>query len=465
MPTSPVPPDKQFDEYQPAEDMPWNTERVGHLLRRAGFGATHARQQTMLKQNPAQAIESVVNFDPKVDPFDGVLTQMEGLFNLKEPDATARWWIHRMMYTPHPLQEKMALFWHNRFATSAAKVGDGYFMHQMIDLFRQQGLGNYRDLVVSVSRDPAKRVWLDGPNNKKGKANENFGRELMELFTLGVGNYTEHDVKQVSRCFTGWTISYQERKSNFDPKKFDAGEKEIFGQKGNFDGPAAIDLILKQPAASKYLAKKILSEFVHPEPTPEQIDHYAGRLVDLKWEIRPLMKELFASRMFFSDWSYRSKIKSPCELVIGVALALGGIPNTQFLRESMSRMGQPLLYPPSVKGWDGGEDWINANTVLQRFNFGMYAATQRRDEFARRSDLEKPFTDQQIKTAAQIADFYAGILLDGKMRPEMRSELIDYMNRGERNERIVFTMKPQLINTKVRGVLHLFTTSPEFQLA
>jgi uncharacterized protein (DUF1800 family) len=394
-----------------------------------------------------------------------MLEQMEGLFNLKEVEAAGRWWIHRMMYTPHPLQEKMALFWHNRFATSAAKVGDGYFMHQMIELFRQQGLGNFRDLVVAVSRDPAMLVWLDGQKNRKGKANENFGRELMELFTLGVGNYTEHDVKQVSRCFTGWTISYQDRKGIFDPKKFDEGEKEIFGKTGKFDGSAAIDLILQQPSASKHLAKKILIEFVHPEPTQEQIDHYAPRLVELKWEIRPVMKEIFSSRMFFSDWAYRSKIKSPCELTIGVALAIGGIPNTQFLRESMGRMGQPLLYPPSVKGWDGGEDWINANTVLQRFNYGMYAVTQRRDEFARHTEFEKWFGDHDIKTAAQVTDYYASILLDGKMRPEMRSELIDYMNKGERNERIVFTMKPQLINTKVRGVLHLFTTAPEFQLA
>ncbi len=465
MPTSPVPPDKQFDEYQPSDEMPWNAQRVGHLLRRAGFGPTYARQQTMLKQLPAEAISSIIDFDPKVDPFDGMLEQMEGLFNLKEVEAAQRWWVHRMMYTPHPLQEKMALFWHNRFATSAAKVGDGYFMHQMIELFRQQGLGNFRDLVVAVSRDPAMLVWLDGQSNRKGKPNENFGRELMELFTLGVGNYTEHDVKQVSRCFTGWTISYQDRKGIFDPKKFDEAEKEIFGKTGKFDASAAIDLILQQPSAPKHLAKKILVEFVHPEPTQEQIDHYASRLIEQKWEVRPVMKEIFSSRMFFSDWAYRSKIKSPCELCIGVALAIGGIPNTQFLRESMGRMGQPLLYPPSVKGWDGGEDWINANTVLQRFNFGMYAVTQRRDEFARHTDFEKWFGDHDIKTSAQVMDYYGSILLDGKIRPEMRSELIDYMNRGERNERIVFTMKPQLINTKVKGVLHLLTTSPEFQLA
>src|SRR5690349_2960363 len=127
MPISPVPPDKQFDEYQPSDEMPWNAPRVGHLLRRTGFGPTYARQQTMLKQTPAEAISSLIDFDPKVDPFDGMLAQMEGLFNLKEVEAAQRWWVHRMMYTPHPLQEKMALFWHNRFATSAAKVGDGYF--------------------------------------------------------------------------------------------------------------------------------------------------------------------------------------------------------------------------------------------------------------------------------------------------------------------------------------------------
>src|SRR5439155_14032152 len=183
------------------------------------------------------------------------------------------------------------------------------------------------------------------------------------------------DVKQLARCVTGWRIEGEQ--GAFHKEYFDAGEKTVFGQKGNFDSKEAIDLILNRPAAPKFLARKMLREFVHPQPTDEQIAHYADRLLGNFWNIKTVLREMLASRMFFSEWSYRSKIKSQAELVIGSAIAMGGKPNMQFLREQMAKMGQDILFPRNVKGWGGEASWINSNTVLVRFNFGMSIATGR----------------------------------------------------------------------------------------
>jgi uncharacterized protein (DUF1800 family) len=373
-------------------------------------------------------------------------------------------------------------------------------MHQHIELFRQKGLASFRELLVAVTKDPAMLVWLDGRVNRKGKPNENYAREIMELFTLGVGNYTEHDIKQLARAFTGWEI--RDAGSSMmmsaaapgtmtgvlNEKQFDDGEKEIFGVKSNFNAQTAIDLILKQPAAPKFLAKKMIKEFVHPQPTDEQIEHYASRLLAADWDVKTVLREMISSRMFFSDWAYRSKIKSPVELAIGAALVVGGKVNAQYLREEMAKMGQNLLYPPNVKGWDGeqawinsntvlvyppnvkgwdGEQaWINSNTVLVRFNLGLMLATQRRDDlFARRTDYESFLRQHQAKTAAEVLDVYAKLMFDGRLDDEKRAELLEYMNRNEKNEPAAFVLNGGTVNSKVRGVLHLLMSTPEYQLA
>src|SRR5437016_11000250 len=269
------PPPDPFAPYVPSDEQPWTLKHVNHLLRRICFGPGNDRSEKLLKHSPAEAVDSLLNYDPSVDPFEGLLEQMEGLFNVKNPDDVGRWWVYRMIYSPHPAQEKIALFWHNHFATSAAKVENGSLMHQQIELFRKSGIGSFKDLVIEVQRDAAMLIWLDGRTNRKGKPNENFAREVMELFTLGVGNYSENDIKQLARAFTGWQLG--ENESRFDPKLFDDGEKEVFGVNGNFDAAGAIELILKQQAAPKFLARKLLRGFVHPHPSDDQIDYYTTR--------------------------------------------------------------------------------------------------------------------------------------------------------------------------------------------
>jgi uncharacterized protein (DUF1800 family) len=285
----------------------------------------------------------------------------------------------------------------------------------------------------------------------------------MELFTLGIGNYSEHDVKEVARCFTGWRVSEEE--AVFDKKQFDDGAKEIFGKKDDFDSESAIDVILAQPAASKHLARHLLIEFVHPEPSDEQIAHYAQRVVANEWNVKKVLREILSSRMFFSDWAYRARIKSPVELAVGAGLAVGGKVNTDFMRDACIRLGQNLLNPPNVKGWPGDKTWINANTVLLRFNFAMQMATQRQREFVRRSDLEDWMKDNRIASSEDVIDHFATLLLDGQLPDEARTALLHYMNLDAKGTTKPFKLTAETVNSKVRGVLHMMMTMPEFQLA
>lgn len=454
-----------FSPFIPSEDVPWDLPRVNHLLRRCGFGPTHEKIDELLALSPAQAVESLFSFDSSKDPFAGMIEQLEGFVRLNDGRQATEWWVFRMINTPQPLQERIALMWHNHFATSLSKVGSATRMLAQIELFRRQGLGSFRDLLISVARDPAMLVWLDGQTNRKGKANENFGREVMELFTLGVGNYTEQDVKELARAFTGWRIEGDA--SVFQPNQCDSGEKTILGETGKFDSESAVDLLLRQPAAPKFLAARLLREFLHPQPTQDQIDHYAGRLIETKWSIGQVLREMVSSRLFFSEWAYRSKIKSPADLCIGAVRAInagGGKASTEFVSDNMRRMGQQLLYPPTVKGWPGEEEWINASTVLQRFNFGQRLASQRDQDFTRRTNFTDWLKKHDVKSAEDVIEYYARVLLDGQLTDKQRSDLLNYMNLDEKGAVKPFELNERNVNAKGKGLLHLMMAMPEYQL-
>jgi uncharacterized protein (DUF1800 family) len=472
-------PSSAFEPYVPDASNPWDLRKVGHLYRRAGFGLPWNAIHQKATLSPGQCADELLNYDPNVDPFAELYEQVEGLVLFSRAETAQAWWFHRMVNTPNPMQEKVALFWHNRFATSLAKVDRPEWMHQQIELFRRKGLGSFRELLLEVTRDPAMLVWLDGRESHRGKPNENYAREIMELFTLGPGNYQEADIKELARAFTGWRIDYGSSSSMMsmamtgptvargvlDPKQWDDGPKTIFGKTGKFGATEAIDLILAQPGAPRFLATKMLKEFVCPEPPKQAVDHYAARLLANKWEIKPVLREMFLSKWFYSDDVYRSKIKSPVELCVGAALALGGKVNDTFLRDSAAKMGQTLLYPPNVKGWDGQEAWINANTVLVRFNYGMRLASQRQDEFAKRSDFQGWLTRANVRDANDVLNYYATTLLDANIPVADRTEMLDFLNKGTKNEPKPFALTPETISTKVRGLVHLLMSTPEYQLA
>jgi len=369
------------------------------------------------------------------------------------PESAQEWWLMRMLDTPRPLQERIALFWHNHFATSTGKVRQASLVSKQIDLFRRLGLGDFRELLLAVGRDPAMLIWLDGNNNKKGRPNENYAREVMELFALGIGNYTEKDVKELARAFTGWQVL--DETAHFMAFGHDGSAKTILGKTAQFDSESAVDLLLQHPAAPRFIAHKLLREFVHPKPEVFHVEHFAGRLIHHRWQIKPVLSEILTGRLFFSDYAYRAKIKSPCELVVGSMFALDGRKDIKAARQAMNNMGQALLAPPSVKGWDGEEVWINANTILQRYNFAL---TLLESQPAKKT-LEMLEKAGAI-TPAQIVDHYAATLLDGNIVPAARAKLISYMTAGG-----TFKLTEATIKSRVVGVAHLMMCMPEYQLA
>lgn len=419
-----------------------------HLLRRAAMGVSAERMRAFAGKNAVQIVDALTSYDASDDaPYAEMLRGLSGALSvIGSADEAQRWWIFRMLDTPRPLQERMALFWHNHFATSTGKVKQSTLVSRQIDIFRRHGLGNFRELLLAVTKDAAMLLWLDGSQNKRGRPNENYAREVMELFTLGIGNYGEKDVQELARAFTGWQVL--DESVEFFPAAFDGGEKKILGERGKFNTEGAVDLLLRQKAAPRHIARKLLKEFVHPQPLAEHVEHYAGRLVHYQWEIKPVLKEMLNSRLFFSEYAWRSKIKSPCEVVVGAMLGLGAVRDTTMARDAMNKMGQTLLAPPSVKGWDGEEVWINANTVLQRYNFALDLVL-RLDARALQRLLER----RDLGTAEKVVDYFAGVLLDGKIETEARGRLVAYLKEGK-----------SIGAEEVRGLVRLMMCMPEYQL-
>ena len=402
---------------RPLNGADWNAARAAHLLERAGFGGTPAEVAALAAMTPQQAVASLVRyqqtanplspFDPSgvhdagLEPFatsrpaatDLARETGEALGVKVKPDGNRRmqqvadrflywlrasrletnrlgyWWANRMLSTRRPLEEKMTLFWHGHFATSEEKVRDYRKMHQQNELLRAQATGNFRTLMIAVAQDPAMLAYLDAAVNVKGAPNENFAREIMELFTMGVGHYSEQDIREAARAFTGW--NYTGLNFVINPAEHDNADKTLLGQTGNFDGVDVIDILLAQPVTSEFVAAKLYRYFVREELTPAMQKQLGALLRQSRYEIAPFLEAVFLSRDFYSDASVATRIKPPVELLISTYRKLGmtavpGIPDFNDLSESL---GQKLLYPPNVAGWANGKSWITPGLLLSRGNF------------------------------------------------------------------------------------------------
>lgn len=280
------------------------------------------------------------------------------------------WWLGRMASAADPLGEKLTLFWHGHFATSAQKVQDPFLMWQQNDLFRRYARGPFGELTKAVSRDGAMIFWLDLQQSRAQHANENFARELMELFTLGEGHYTETDVTEAARAFTGYRMDPRTEEFRFVPRDHDATPKRLLGRQGAFQGDDVVDLLLEQPACSRFLGRKLWAFFVNDDPAPEIVEAVAAELRAARYELKPVLTKIFTSREFYSEKARGTQIKSPVQWLIQTArtleMDLPGQP--QVLVNALRQMGQVPFQPPSVKGWDGGKAWISTATLLARYN-------------------------------------------------------------------------------------------------
>ena len=374
---------------------------TAHLLRRAGFGATPDELDRAMDKGYDAVLDELLN--PVGD--DIVPNDLIRRYHVDQSDlrgGAVPYWIYRMAVTDHPLREKMCLLWHRVFATASYKLIQGRVVISQIDMFRDHGMGNLDNLLVQLSRDPAMIMWLDNQDNHKGSINENYGRELLELFSMGVGNYTEEDIKECARAFTGWRVvnpAYMSIKMRnntsrpygnmtwqfeYDDDDHDHGQKTVLGETGDFNGEDVVEIICRQEATPRYIARHLYHYFVADEPpvpqwphtppvNPDAIDAMTDAYFESGHSIKNMLETLFTSD-FFKEEAFRyARTKSPAEMVVGTLRLAGRMElpcyETYDAARASSGMGQALLGPPSVEGWQGGSEWINTGTYAERVNF------------------------------------------------------------------------------------------------
>ena len=382
-----VDPTWAWQPYRPTADSAWDLKKVGHLYRRAAFGADRATLDRAVKAGPEKAIAVLLKGSDGGDEFDRLTAPIaESVARANNGDQAGAWWLYRMLYGPFPLREKLTLFWHNHFATSNAKVQNLGFMLRQHRLLQQHALGSFATLLRQLSTDPAMMIWLDTRDSKKAMPNENYARELMELFSLGIGNYTEKDVREAARAFTGWQIRTE--KATLDRDQHDGGEKKVLGQKGHWKPDDIVRICLEQPSAPRFIVKKLYRFFVNETvaPTPELLEPLAKQLKESNYDVGALVGTILRSNLFFSSEAYRSRVKSPVDFSLGIVRALEGRVGTGALARATEELGQKLFYPPSVKGWDGGTAWLNGHTLLFRQNLALALTSTEDQRFGRRTD-------------------------------------------------------------------------------
>ena len=377
LPIEQIDPSWAWESWKPSATEPWNDARVQLLFRRGGFGATIEQRKEALNQGPERALQMLYGEGNKqADRHREVFEkESESIASAVRAggnaDSLAAWWLHRILKSPSPIIEKMTLFWHSHFATSAEKVIDAELMYIQNRTLRNHAVGDFRAMVHEISKDPAMLIYLDSVTNRKGHPNENYARELMELFCLGEGNYSERDVQELARCFTGWEI--RRKMFRFNSFQHDSNAKQILGQSGIKSGEQAIDVVLDQPSVPRFIASKLFRYLVCDEPQAPAalIEPLADFFSNSKYSIRALVDRMLSSRILLSSWSVGRKVRSPVEFAAELMRGLSATSNLERVAKMLKPLGQGLFYPPNVKGWDGGRSWINSSTLIGRANFAV----------------------------------------------------------------------------------------------
>ena len=486
----------------PLDPKQWNLTKAAHLLNRAGFGGTPEQIDALHAAGFDKAVSSILNAPddsqqfPKpadINPVD-YLALRNQVMMLPEEDKKKKqkevqthqrgdmlelvnWWLNRMAQTPDPLREKMTLFWHGNFATSVQKVKQAYLMWQQNETLRQLALGNFGDLVKAVSRDPAMMIYLDTRESKKEHPNENFARELMELFTLGIGNYTEEDIQNSARAFTGYRIDPKDDTFRYAPFQHDDGVKTFFGQSGKFGGDDIINLILQKPACAQYITRKLWAFFAYENPSPALVAQLGSSFRGCNFEIRPMMQEILRSAEFYSPKAVRMQIKSPIQWMVQTSKILEtDLPPAIVAVNALRQMGQMPFAPPNVKGWDGGKAWITTSTLLFRYNLSNFAlnnsalnvqamnriiaankaAGRPGFEVQNRKpvDLEKIAPPQLRADPEKLVSSLTFRLYQSPLQPRETKPFLDFLK--EKNN--------DTSDQTVRELLHLMMSTPEYQL-
>jgi uncharacterized protein (DUF1800 family) len=462
---------------------PLDARRAAHLLRRAGFGASQAEVDRYAAMTVNAAVESLVRF-----PGTGALPAPDGIFNpleilsqytprdfralpklqkqeinqnIHQRDVVSSyslqvWWLNRMLATPAPLQERMALYFHGHFTSTVVQKGvSSTLIYNQNQMFRTYALGNLRSLTRAVSQDPAMQIYLDNALNVESHPNENFARELMELFTLGVGHYTEKDVQESARAWTGWQFDRFTQTVQFNPSLHDNGAKTFLGKTGNFNGDDIVDIIFEQPQCARFFATSLLSAFVYNDPEPQLVDAVAALLRKNDYELQPVISTILRSQVFYSPRAYRALVKSPVEFVVGTYKSLGLPQFDVTILQPLRQMGQVLFYPPNVAGWSGGANWLTSDMMIARQNF-LTASTNSKN-FGASSWLGTLPMKPKVATQTLVE-----AILQGDASPAAVAKL-DALLSGEGSSALA-ALGPENYGERVSGAAYLAMAAPAFQL-
>ena len=463
---------------------------MAHLMRRAGFGASHEELEERVAKGYEATVEELL--DPAehgVPPVDNFLMWRYHPMNElpQAPPYGTMNFLYYMFTTQRPLEEKMTLFWHMVFATGNSKIDNPTEMNRQINMFRDYGMGNYRDLLVRLSKDPAMIFWLDNNMSHKHAPNENWGRELLELFSMGQGNYSEDDVKMASRAFTGWTIKAKLPRApygrylwefEYRAEDHDDSEKEFLGRKGNFNGEDIIDIILEEPATARFMARHLYNFFVADEvqvPSwkdiaprdPEAVQAIADTFADSNYDIKATLRFIFNSD-FFKDEAVRfAKVKNPAEVIAGTIRLIGDYqepkPGVMHLALETGYQGQELINPPSVEGWHTGSEWIDTGALVRRVNF-VASLLGDPSKPGVRSIIDK-LGSRESMTADEMVDGCLELLGAIQLEEGTRQQIVTHVESGGEVRRGSTEEEVAAFGRRVTEVLQLIASAREYQFA
>jgi uncharacterized protein (DUF1800 family) len=436
----------------------WTDKEAAHLLRRASFSALESEVQASVALGREETVKRlldgkpITDADPKANLIPIEELQADGKpLNTNDITDQQVYWLYRMAHTDAPLTEKIALFWHGHFTTSYRKVREVPLVVQQIDLFRKQGLGSFKELVLAVSKDPAMMLWLDVNSNRKGKPNENYAREVMELFTIGIGNYTEQDIREAARAFTGWHVDKDNGVVSYQPKQHDAGAKIFLGRTGDFNAAGIVDVLFEQKALPTFLARKLLRFFATDTPSDDWVAAVAANLASMK-TVGEVLGSLFNSDAFYEEPVMMSLVKTPVEYVVAWIRAFS-LQLTRGYAGSLRKMGQELYLPPDVAGWRGGQTWFLSSWLLARYQFSESIAFKVNNTLLTSADF---LPDDKMSAAAWVERWSSRIGL-GSLGMMTSNVLTQYAED-------TFLYAKQSKMTGQHGLLHLMMVSPEAQM-
>lgn len=448
-------PAQAWAPWEPDAGNRWDLARVAHLHRRAGFAPSWAVLQRDLAAGPDASIDRLIDGEPTAGDgqpalaFDAMLDAMTE--QLAEGATLTRLqgiWLYRMVFTPHPLRERMTLFWHNHFATSHGKVKNSLLMQRQNDLLRSHALGDFKTLLAAIGKDPAMLIWLDSTENRKAQPNENYAREVMELFTLGRGHYTEKDVQEAARAFTGWFV-VRDRFREI-PGQHDPSPKQVLGRTGTLRGDDIPPILLEQPACAEFLCEKLIRQFV-TEVDPISTALSASLALPFResgYDIRVPLRTILRSNLFQSEAVRRRRVKSPVEFTIGTIRSLEILKPTvqaDALAQACGQMGQHLYAPPSVAGWEGGAAWANSTTMLARANFALALLSDQDGTLGKRLNAQELAAKHGANPLREACSFLIDLLVQDAFDRKVRDRV---SAKGDPKE-----------------IAAIILTSPEYQLA